>query len=24
VLATTYWAADAIIDKYLKHPGRLA
>jgi gluconate 2-dehydrogenase alpha chain len=24
VLAVTYWAADALIDKYLKHPGRLA
>jgi gluconate 2-dehydrogenase alpha chain len=22
-LAVTYWAADAVIDKYLKHPGRL-
>ena len=24
VLATTYWAADAMINKYLKNPGRLA
>ena len=23
-LAVTYWAADAVINKYLKHPGRLA
>ena len=23
VLATTYWAADALIGKYLKNPGRL-
>ena len=23
-LAVTYWAADAVINKYLKHPRRLA
>jgi len=24
ILATTTWAADALIERYLKHPGRLA